>query len=61
MDWEEFHNQQMQFAQYKIDKTVKAVKILHAKCESLEMRLNKANKDNAVVAKNATRQALQLV
>ena len=61
VDWEEYHNQQMQFAQYEIGKTVKAVRKLNAKCELLENKLKMVNEESAFVAKNETRQALQLV
>ena len=60
-DWEELHKQQIRFAQYQFDKKVKALQKLQDKYKMLEDKLKKANEEQALVAGNATRQALQLV
>ena len=60
-DWEELHKQQIQFAQYQFDKKVKALQNLQNKYKMLEDKLKKAKEETALVAGNATRQALQLV
>ena len=44
VDWEEFHKQQIQFAQYEFDKKEKVARKLQAKCELLENKLKKAMK-----------------
>ena len=60
-DWDVFHKQQIQFVQYQFDEKVKALQKLQDKYKMLEEKLKKANKDKTLVARNATRQALQLV
>ena len=60
-DWEEFHKQQIQFMQYDLDEKVQSLQKLQDNDKKLEDKLKKANNDKALAARNATRQALQLV
>ena len=60
-DWEGFHKQQIQFMQYDLDEKVQAFQQLQDNYKKLEDKLKNANDDKTLVARNATRQALQLV
>ena len=60
-DWDVFHKQQIHFVQYRFDEKVKALQKLQDKYKMLEDKLRKANDDKTLAARNATRQALQLV
>ena len=59
--WDLFRKQQIQFLQYDLDEKVQALQKLQDNYKKLEDKLRKANDDKTLAARNATRQALQLV
>ena len=59
--WDLFHKQQIQFMQYDLDEKVQALQKWQDNYRKPEEKLKKANDDKTLVARNATRQALQLV
>ena len=61
MHWDLFHRQQIQFMQYDLDEKVQALQKWQENYRKLEEKLMKANEDKTLAARNATRQALQLV
>ena len=60
-DWEGFHKHQIRFMQYDLYEKVQAFQQSQDNYKKLEEKLKKANNNKTLVARNATRQALQLV
>ena len=60
-EWEEFYEQQMGRANMEIQNVDKLVRKLKKQCDTLTHKQKRTTESAAIVAQNATRQALQLV